>query len=118
MAGVVIGGNAAINLHDFYFLTSPSFPADSASTLRFLRWLNSDYTPYMQNVVDVYNGAIWVRVWASGGSPAIADSSWETQSIDVSAYRSGAMRVRFGFNVLRTGVWSVSSWNLASVRVN
>ena len=55
VAGVVIGGTASTSLHGYYYLTSPVINTGGASNLRliFWRWLNSDYTPYMQNVVEV-----------------------------------------------------------------
>lgn len=54
LAGVIIGGNATTSLHDYYFLTSPVINLSNAFTpvtLSFRRWLNSDYLPFMQNVV-------------------------------------------------------------------
>jgi hypothetical protein len=119
VAGVVIGGNAAQTLHDYYYLVSPAFNTATGSstvTLSYFRWLNSDYTPYMQNVVDVFDGTTWQRVWETAGT-AVFDSSWQKQTFDVTSRRNSAMRVRFGFNIANSGVWKVSSWNLAQVRV-
>jgi len=70
VAGVVIGGNASTILHDYYYLTSPTFNTATAiqPKLSYFRWLNSDYTPFMQNAIDIYNGSIWTNIWSSGGA--------------------------------------------------
>src|SRR5262249_27227462 len=90
VAGVVIGGHASTPaLHSFSYPTSPAVNTASATgTLAFeyYRWLNSDYTPYMQNTVEVFNGSTWVTLWATGGSPGVSDSSWAYQSFDITSY--------------------------------
>lgn len=72
IAGVEIGGNAPVTLpdpeHGYYYLTSPVVNTVGAPGLYldFYRWLNSDYTPYMQNQVQVYDGANWQTIWGVG----------------------------------------------------
>jgi PKD domain-containing protein len=119
VAGVVIGGNASTGIHDYYYLTSPVVDAEGASSLslEFWRWLNSDYTPYMQNSVEVFDGTQWVVVWQSAGSPGVQDAAWTQQALDISAYANAALQVRFGFNVGNVGVFTVSSWNLDDVTI-
>lgn len=122
VAGVVIGGFAPVSLHDFYWLESPAIngvlqTGETRLLLSFQRWLNSDYTPYMQNRLDVYNGSAWVNIWATGGSPAVFDSAWTPQSFDITSFQSAAMRVRVGYNIGSSGVYTVSSWNLDDVHV-
>jgi large repetitive protein len=114
----VLGGNASIGLHGYYYLTSPAINLTSASgtvNLTFWRWLNSDYTPYMNNVIEVFNGSTWVQIWQSGPPPAVQDAAWVRQTFNVTSYKSSAFRVRFGFNVDSPGVWTVSSWNVDDV---
>ena len=121
VAGVVIGGNASTATHDFYFLTSPVVNLSGATgtvTLDFYRWLNSDYTPFMQNKVDVFNGSSWQNIWISGGSPGVLDSSWVQQSFNVTAFANPNFQVRFGFNIGSSGVFTVSSWNVDDVRIS
>jgi hypothetical protein len=120
VAGVRIGGNAEKVLHDYYWLESPVFNATGTQPvyLNYSRWLNSDYDPYMHNRVDVWDGASWVNVWATGAAPGIADSAWTPVFHDVTAYRNAGMRVRFGFDITSTGVWSISSWNIDDVIVS
>ncbi|MFM2025860.1 MAG: hypothetical protein RLZZ339_573, partial [Cyanobacteriota bacterium] len=119
VAGVVIGGNASTALHGFYYLTSPIINTSTANQLFFeyARWLNSDYTPYMQNTVEIFNGSSWVNLWSSGGSPGVQDNAWTPQQFDISAHKSASTQIRFGFNVGSTGAWTVSSWNVDDVKI-
>ncbi|QJB46713.1 S8 family serine peptidase [Dolichospermum flos-aquae] len=119
VAGVVIGGNASTSLHSYYYLTSPVINTSTANKLFFeyARWLNSDYTPYMQNTVDIFNGSSWLNLWSSGGAPGVQDNSWTPQQFDISAYKSASTQIRFGFNVGSAGVYTVSSWNVDDVKI-
>ncbi|MEA5530651.1 S8 family serine peptidase, partial [Dolichospermum sp. UHCC 0684] len=119
VAGVVIGGNASTSLHSYYYLTSPVINTSTANKLFFeyARWLNSDYTPYMQNTVDIFNGSSWVNLWSSGGSPGVQDNAWTPQQFNISAYKSASTQIRFGFNVGSSGVFTVSSWNVDDVKI-
>ncbi|WP_272481120.1 Calx-beta domain-containing protein, partial [Microcystis aeruginosa] len=121
VAGVVIGGNASTALHDFYYLTSPVINTSTANQLffEFARWLNSDYTPYMQNTVEIFNGSSWVNLLPSNFdySPGVTDNAWTPQQFDISAHKSASTQIRFGFNVTSDGVYTVSSWNLDDVKI-
>ena len=107
----MIGGNASTALHAFYYLSSPVIDVSGQSnlTLEFYRWLNSDYTPFMQNTVDVFNGTQWIAIWQSGGAPGIVDSSWVQQAFDISAHINPALAIRFGHQIGSGGVYTVSS---------
>jgi hypothetical protein len=120
VAGVVIGGNASTTLHGFYYLTSPAINIAAVPTafLNYGRWLNSDYTPYMQNSVDVWNGTSWVNLWITGGAPGVNDIQWNCFSFDVTAYKNAAFQVRFGFMIGSGGVFTVSSWNVDNVSID
>ncbi|QSX66567.1 MAG: DUF4347 domain-containing protein [Dolichospermum sp. DET69] len=121
VAGVVIGGNASAALHDFYYLTSPVINTSTANKLffEFARWLNSDYTPYMQNKVEIFNGSSWVNLLPSNFNdyPGVQDNAWTPQQFDISAYKSASTQIRFGFNVGSAGVFTVSSWNVDDVKI-
>ncbi|QSV65196.1 MAG: S8 family serine peptidase [Dolichospermum sp. DL01] len=121
VAGVVIGGNASTALHDFYYLTSPVINTSTANKLffEFARWLNSDYTPYMENKVEIFNGSSWVNLLPSNfnDSPGVQDNAWTPQQFDISAYKSASTQIRFGFNVGSAGVFTVSSWNVDDVKI-
>ena len=120
VAGTVLGGNVSTTAHAQRYLTSPTFDA-SASVgtlyLHFYRWLNSNYSPYMVNQVEVWNGATWSVVYQSGFAPGIQDAAWTHVYYDVTAYKSAGMRVRFGFLVGNMAL-SSSGWNVDDVLVN
>ena len=121
VAGVVLGGNATITeaeVHGFYYLTSPIIDTAGATgpvMLGFHRWLNSDFARYMTNVIEVWNGTAWIQIWKSGAT--ISDNQWTYVSHDITPYKSESMRIRFGFDIGKTGVYKVSSWNIDDVQV-
>jgi hypothetical protein len=119
VAGIVIGGNANIAVHPYQYLTSPTFDTSAATTviLGFRRWLNSDFFPYMNNTVEVWNGSAWIQLWQSGDD-IVNDVSWQFIQHDLTPYKNAAMRVRFGQNVdSATSVYTVGSWNIDDVLV-
>ncbi|MRG92364.1 hypothetical protein [Polyangium spumosum] len=119
VAGVVIGGAASTVAHPFHWLESPAFDTSGAEgtvVFGFHRWLNSDFAPHMDNAIEVWDGAAWVRLWSSGPPPRVQDSpvvgkGWTYLQHDVTAYKNAAMRVRFGVSVggmsLKVGSWNV-----------
>jgi hypothetical protein len=121
IAGAVIGGDVGTALTNGYrYLTSPIINTSSAPTvwLQYWRFLNSDYTRFMNNVVEVYNGSSWVQIWQSGPPPAVQDNAWVSMSHDITAYKNSQMRVRFGYNIDSSGVYSnCGGWNLDDVLV-
>jgi hypothetical protein len=119
IAGVVIGGYASEVIHAQHYIESPPFNTDVPGPvyLEFRRWLNSDYTPFMKNTIDVFDGTTWQSVWASGGSPGIKDAAWTQIQHDITAFKSPSMKVRFGFDIMSSGVFTVSSWNIDDVIV-
>lgn len=120
VAGVAIGGNASQQLHDFYWLTSPIINAQFTQNLYlgFWRWLNSDYLPFMQNRVEVFDGSKWVTLWQSEGSGSNPqDVAWTFVKYDITPYANAQLRVRFGFMIGSGGVFAVSSWNVDDVTV-
>ena len=117
VAGVVIGGNASIIPHDFYYLTSPVIDTSTANKLVFeyARWLNSDYAPYMENTVDLFDGSRWRTLWSSGDR-ATTDGFWTPEKFYIDSYKSASTQIRFGIKVGRGG-YTVSSWNIDDVRL-
>lgn len=118
MAGVNVGGCALTSLHAYYYLTSPAFNTTNASVLylNFQRWLKSDLAPYMNHVVQVYNGATWYTVWQNG-AVAVNDLAWNKVTYDITNYKNANMRIRFGFNVGSQGAVQSGSWNIDDVQV-
>jgi len=117
VAGVAIGGCPQKGIHGLYYLESPAIDADVQGSvwLDFQRWLNSDFKPYMRNTIEAWDGTEWVLVWQSGGPPAISDAGWTRVTHDLTAYKNGALKVRFGFEVQNTQGFTVSGWNIDDV---
>lgn len=117
VAGTVIGGNVTTAVHPYHYLTSPVVNTQGEPTviLSFQRWLNSDYTPFMNNTVEVYNGSAWQMIFQSGPTPGVTDAAWSYQQFDISEYANATMRVRFGHTVGSTGAFTVSGWNIDEV---
>jgi hypothetical protein len=122
VAGVVLGGNLPTTVTAApVYLTSPAISlvgVTTPTTLEFYRWLNSDYSPYMINYVDIFDGTSWINVFTSGGSPGINDTAWTKVQYNVpaTALNKAGVRVRFGYNVA-AGAFIVSSWNVDDVRL-
>jgi hypothetical protein len=118
VAGAVIGGCLGGPAHGQYYLTSPPINTANANLLRlsFDRWLNSDYDPYMNSVVEVFDGTGWAGVFGTPCCAFIADSSWVRVTYDVSAYKNPAFRVRFGFDNA-AAAYNVSGWNVDNVSI-
>ncbi|EYF01281.1 hypothetical protein [Chondromyces apiculatus] len=123
VAGVVLGGNIVKVIHSTNYIESPPINTSVPGPvwLEYRRWLNSDYasssTQYMVNYVEVWNGLAWTVIWQSGASPGIKDAAWTRMSHEVTAYKSPAMKVRFGFRIGSVSVANVSGWNLDEVIV-
>ncbi|MBK8253504.1 MAG: hypothetical protein IPK82_12660 [Polyangiaceae bacterium] len=118
VAGVVIGGDASPNPHDYTYLESPPFDTSNAAgpvIFGYQRWLNSEGHPYMHNRVQVYNGSQWITIWSSG--MFMFETNWTYMEHDVTNYKNSQMRVRFGFDVGEFLFGSYSSWNVDDVLV-
>jgi hypothetical protein len=125
VAGVVIGGNENPVIHAPYYIESSVINIALATGelyLTYYRWLNSDYLPYMRNMVEVFDGTKWVEVWTSGNSPGIQDSppvgtGWTFQAHNITAYKNPMLKVRFGYEIKSGGVFTIGSWNLDDVKL-
>lgn len=117
VAGVVLGGCTGTPLHGYYYLVSPPIDTTGSTSLRleFDRHLTSDYPPYMDSVVDVWNGAAWINIFSTpyGG---IYDSNWVHVSYNISLFSNPALRVRWGY-ASYLGALSVAGWSIDNVRV-
>jgi hypothetical protein len=87
--------------------------------LRFARWLNTDYQPYVTQRLEVSpDGVNWTSIFDNGESE-ITDSSWSEQVHDISAIADGevALRVRWSHHVSTAGAWAYSGWNVDDVAI-
>jgi hypothetical protein len=91
------------------YLTSPvintAASAGSAS-VSFRRWLNvnSEFV----GKLEVYNGSTWTALYTSSGS--VSDSSWQTSTYDITAYKSASTQFRFSYT--GASMTAVSGWNI------
>ncbi len=126
IAGVVLGGNAAVvepmPQHPFQYLTSP--PVDTSNVpgplyLTYYRWLLSDYPPFMHNTVEVSmdDGASWFVVWSQELQAVTNDGAWTFQAHDITPYKSPTLRFRYGFDIGQSGVYLAGSWNIDHVKL-
>ncbi len=117
VAGMNMGGCVATSLHGFRYLTSPTVDASGGDslTLRFHRHLHGDYAPFMQHVVQVFDGATWVTIWSHVPQVCINDVAWTLQEFDVTAYKNTTFAVRFGQSVSQGGAFSSGGWNVDDV---
>jgi hypothetical protein len=121
IAGAAIGGNVSTSLHSYYYLTSPAIDVSAVNGplwLGFWRWLNSDYTRYMNNRVEVFDGAQWQVLWESGPPPNVEDGAWTQQAFDIGPYKNNQLQVRFGYEVGSGGVYTCSGWNVDDVEIS
>ncbi|MCA9623877.1 MAG: hypothetical protein KC731_32870 [Myxococcales bacterium] len=124
VAGLNIGGLSGTTVHGPFWLESPTFNASAPGPviLTFWRWLNSDWAPFMNNFIEVWDGMTWHQVWQSGPPPAIQDAppngpGWNLQSFDITSFKSSTMRIRFGMEIGQAGAFQSSSWNIDDVVV-
>ena len=118
--GVNLAGDYLATMGGPYYLTLG--PVDLRDTsdisLRFQRWLNSDYQPFVYATVDVSNnGTTWTPVW-SNGSTVMTQSAWTAQTYDISAVATNqaAVYVRWGYQV-GNGAYIYSGWNLDDIQI-
>ncbi len=88
------------------------------TSVRFWRWLNTDFAPYAEATVEVSaNGSNWTTVWQNGANE-IADSSWAQFEYDISAVadQQSSVRIRWGYQI-GSGAWQYSGWNVDDIQI-
>lgn len=120
VAGVVLGGCAPtqpVNANNFFCLTSPARDTTGMASVfvNFWRDLWSDYTPYMKNKIEVWNGNSWVIVYETFGAPGVDDLAWTKLSYNITAHSNAALQVRWCYNIGSDGAFSRGSWNVDDV---
>jgi hypothetical protein len=116
----VCGNNPTGATRPFAYATSPAVDVSVAPSviLTFYRWLNSDRSGWMTSTVDVFDGSAWVNVYSNPSSGIVSDSVWTKVTYDVTAHKSAAFRVRFGYSVVDAGVYEMSCWNVDDVMLS
>lgn len=118
--GVNLNGNYATGVGAQFNLTSGALNLTGRSNcvLQFQRWLNSDYSLFVQAEIYVStNGTTWTRVWANG--LATMDGAWIKQHCNISALADNqpAVQLRWSYRIIKTGARPMSGWNIDDVEI-
>jgi hypothetical protein len=118
--GVNLYGDYSIEPGGPWYLLTSAFDCASLDDvqLKFKRWLNTDYQPYVYATIEVSNDRIeWIPVW-SNGEGEIAENAWSDQVYDISsiADRQAEVYVRWGYQV-GDGAYPYSGWNIDDVEI-
>jgi hypothetical protein len=117
---VNLNGNYSTALGAQLHLTTGALNLTGKSNcvLQFQRWLNSDYSLFVQAEIYVStNGIAWTRVWANGLQAM--DGAWTKQHVNISALADNqpTVQVRWIYRILRTGASPMSGWNIDDVEI-
>jgi subtilisin family serine protease len=122
VCGVNLDGDYSTTVGGPYYLTTQTINCSGYENihLKFYRWLNSDYQPYVDANVEVSNNAsTWTTIWENGGSPAVTDDSWQLVDYDISSVADNEPNVyiRWGYSVA-SAAFAYSGWNIDDVELN
>ncbi len=120
VCGVNLNGDYSTSVGGPYHLTTGALDCSNIeqTSLRFERWLNSDYQPYAYATLELSNnGSDWAMLWQNGGSE-ITENSWSEQVYDIASIADGqeTVYIRWGYQV-GSGAWAYSGWNLDDVEI-
>jgi hypothetical protein len=120
VCGVNINGDYSTSPGGPWYLSTGPIDCGNLTqvSLRFMRWLNTDYQPYVWATVEVSNdGTGWTTVWENGASE-IAEDAWSQQLYDISAIadQQPTVYARWGYAVA-AGAWPYSGWNIDDVEI-
>jgi V8-like Glu-specific endopeptidase len=118
--GVNLNGDYSTTYGGPYYLSLGPVNLSTAAecTLKFQRWLNSDYGPYVQDTIEVSsNGTTWATVWTNGGS-VIQEQAWSLRECDLSATadHQPTVYIRWGYRIA-AGAFAYSGWNIDDVEI-
>ena len=117
--GINLNGDYSTNVGAPHYLTAGplQFSGWTGMKLRFRRWLNTDYQPYVFATIDIStNGSVWTQIWTNGSSQ-ITDAVWSVVVHDVSSHADNRANVyvRWGHQVGFTGAYACSGWNIDDI---
>jgi agmatine/peptidylarginine deiminase len=120
--GINLGGDYTTSAGPAEQLTSGAIDCSQLAqvSLRFQRWLNTDYQPYVIQTVEAStDGVDWTMLWQNPGSEDVTDSQWNEQVYDLSTIADGvdSLFLRWGHHVGQSGAWAYSGWNIDDVEV-
>jgi len=120
VCGVNLQGDYSLEAGGPYHLTTTAFDCSGLDgiELRFQRWLNSDYQPYVYATIEASNNGVdWTPVWDNGESE-VAEDAWSLQACDLSdvADDQPAVFLRWGYEV-HEAAYAYSGWNIDDVQI-
>jgi hypothetical protein len=121
--GVNLAGDYSTTVGGPYYATTGPMDCSGYTGVRlaFMRWLNTDYLPFVNATVDVSNnGTTWTNIYTNPSGTPVADNAWQSMSYDISAVADGHSTVylRWGYQVLQSGTYAYSGWNIDDVLVS
>jgi hypothetical protein len=119
--GINLNGDYSTNIGPWEYLTTSAIDCTGLTDveLHFQRWLNSDYEPYVYQVIEVSNdGETWTAIWNNGAFET-ADSNWSEQVFEIAALADDqpTLYIRWGHKVNSGGAWAYSGWNIDDVAI-
>jgi hypothetical protein len=119
--GVNLDGDYSLAPGGPYHLTAGPFDCSELTEveLRFQRWLNSDFPPYVFATVEASEDGIhWLPVWQNEETVVIDDEDWVEQVFDLStvADYTPSFYLRWGYQV-ENDAFPYSGWNLDDLEI-
>jgi len=120
--GVNLAGDYRVAVGGPYHLMAGPFDCSGYQqvSLRFARWLNSDFYPYVANTLEVSNdGQKWQIIWQSQDDQKLADSKWQVVNYDISAIADGqpAVYVLWSYEIASDRAFEYSGWNIDDIEL-
>jgi predicted outer membrane repeat protein len=120
--GVNLAGDYRVMVGGPYYLTAGPFDCTErqAVSVRFARWLNSDFYPFVGNTLEVSNdGQTWSVVWQAQEGENLADSEWQILEYDISAVADGqgSVYLRWGYEIISDRAYPYSGWNIDDIEL-
>jgi len=121
--GVNMAGDYRVAIGGPYYVMAGPFNCTGYQdvSLRFARWLNSDFYPYVRNTVDVSSNAeSWYIVWETHVGENLNDSQWQILNYDISGIADGqsAIYIRWGYEILNDQAYAQSGWNIDDIELS
>jgi len=118
--GVNLNGDYSTQYGGPYYLTLGPLDLSQANSpiLKFQRWLNSDYRPYVRAMLQASsNGTSWTDLW-SNGATIIKENSWSLREYDLPADTNYSPNVylRWGYQIMQQA-WAYSGWNIDDIEI-
>ncbi|MGH7145740.1 MAG: Kelch repeat-containing protein [Planctomycetota bacterium] len=120
--GSVNSGDYPYPLSGTDFVRSASINCTNRSNVNlvFRRYAQLDYQPYLYATIDVSNngGGSWTTVWQNNAGETY-DTSWTTQTINISAYADNQpnVMIRWTLGSDIVGTYNLPGWNIDDIHL-